>query len=399
MINYYIEFGLNQSSSCEELCAQLFKEKKKWITRQNANSIEKRQEAERKVLLIEEASKIFSDKLAKEKYDFNLMREEKRTGGSQGAQATQPAPQPQPGTRSQHSGMTVEEAVDIAQKNYDSGYSSKNIDFCQRVIASGLEAAALYNYLGLAYWEVDDLQNAASTFAAAIEKYPDVATLYSNLGSLYLTSTTQYGTARIYIDRALELDPGDSFAQYLDIYYMFLTGEVDAAEEKIQAHILQNPFDTEFKERAANAYLNYSDKFLIQADNGDAYFPSQEAYDSVLYYRKKANEILSNQRTKEIVERTEKAGKRTIEKETRIVLIGLGVLGLLSLPVGILWWIGAVVLGYFAYIPAWKAYAMDLSGKRNIANTIAHVLYKVASVIIRIYYWIFRFLLSLLLGI
>ena len=177
---------------------------------------------------------------------------------------------------------------------------------------------------------------------------------------------------------------------------MFLTGEVDAAEEEIQRYIAQNPSDTEFKERAANAYLNYSDKFLVQAENGDAYFPSQAAYDAVLYYREKANGILANQRTKEIVDRTTSLGKKSIEKETKIVLIGLGVLGLLSFPSGILLWIGAAVLGYFAYIPEWKAYAMDLSGKRNIANTIAHILYKIASVIIRIYYWIFRFVLSLL---
>ena len=399
MINYYSEFDLDQNASCEEICNQLFQEKKKWIMRQNANSIERRQEAERKILLIEEAAKIFSDKLRREKYDLALLKEHKNTGRKERAQTTQACPNNQETQQaSQPSEMTIQEAESIAEQNYASGNSGKNISFCNHALSIGLRSAALYNYLGLAYWENDDLQSACNVFNNGIEIYPDAAILYANLASLYMNATSQYKTARNLLDKALKLNPNDSFSQALDIYYMFLAGMVDEAEQKIQNHIDRFPLDSGYKKWVANAYMSYSDKFLVQANNGGSYYPSQEAYDSVLYYRKKANAILPDEWTNEVLEKTQQMGKKSIEKESKIVAIVLGVFGILTIPAGLLFVLGALAIGYFAYIPQWKAEAMELSGKRNIANTVSHYIYLVASFIIRIYYKTFRFILALFLG-
>lgn len=387
MTNYYTEFNLDPNASCETLCAQLFKEKRKWITRQNANSMEKRQEAERKVLLIEEASKIFSDKLAKEKYDVELMRERKKNGGAP-APAPQPQPVPQPQPTQQ--GWTIDRVLEVAKQNQDSGNSIYNIDLCRQAISHGMENVGIYNYLARAYWENGNIQNAAVTLEAAMQKYPNEWTLYYNIALMYLSETTKYKEAREYIDKLMTMEPNDTDVKVLDIYCMILTGQIDAAEAKIQDHLRENPTDQRYREGVANAYLQYSDKFLTQASNGGAYYPTQEAYSSALYYRKKANELNPNERTNEIVQRTLGHGKRKIDKESKVVVIGMAIVGIFCMPFGILLWLAAAALGYFTFIPVWKTECMELSNHRNIANMITHALYKVVGVYLRFQWWLIR---------
>ena len=77
MVNYYEEFKLDPSLSNEEIQQLLFKEKKKWIARQNASNLEKRQIAEQKILMIEDAVAVFSDGLKRDQYDLKLRKEQK----------------------------------------------------------------------------------------------------------------------------------------------------------------------------------------------------------------------------------------------------------------------------------------------------------------------------------
>lgn len=387
MTNYYTEFNLDPNASCETLCAQLFKEKRKWITRQNANSMEKRQEAERKVLLIEEASKIFSDKLAKEKYDVELMRERKKNGGAPApAPQPQPVPQPQPTQQS----WTLERLLEVAKQNHDSGNSLYNIDLCRQAIAHGMEDSEIYNFLARAYWENGNIQNAAVTFETAIQKYPTETVLYYNIAVMYLNETNKYKEAREYINKAMEMSPNHANIKGLDIYCMLLTGHVNEAETKVQDYLRDNPSDQKYRSSVADAYLLYSDRFLTQASNGGAYFATQEAYDSALYYRKKANELDPNERTNEVVQRTLGHGKRKIDKESKVVVIGMAIVGIFCMPFGILLWLAAAALGYFTFIPVWKTDCMELSNHRNIANMITHALYKVVGVYLRFQWWLIR---------
>lgn len=72
MKNYYEEFNLDSSMDSKTICEILFKTKKTWSKRQNAAELEKRQEAERKVILINEAIDIFSNLEKRKEYDNEL---------------------------------------------------------------------------------------------------------------------------------------------------------------------------------------------------------------------------------------------------------------------------------------------------------------------------------------
>ena len=72
MKNFYREFNLSEFTSREELCNQLYAEKRKWLTKQNSADLNKRHTAEQKILLIDEALEVFSDSEKFKKYNASL---------------------------------------------------------------------------------------------------------------------------------------------------------------------------------------------------------------------------------------------------------------------------------------------------------------------------------------
>ncbi len=78
MINYYEEFNLNPNMTIEEISAALFEEKKTWSRKQNSPNLERRQEAERKVVEIDECSNILTDEGKRKEYDEALRQEQQR---------------------------------------------------------------------------------------------------------------------------------------------------------------------------------------------------------------------------------------------------------------------------------------------------------------------------------
>lgn len=398
MTNYYTEFNLDPNASCETLCAQLLQAKKKWINRQNANSVEKRQEAERKVVLIEEASKAFADEASKTAYDRALAQASQNAGGAPQQQAqARPQQQQQPTQPQQQQGWTVERVVDTAAQNQMSGRFSANIELCRQAIAHGMEDPNIYTYLAIAYSEIGNIQNALVTMETGLKKFPDEWSLYFNICSMYLHNTNQYGVVRKYLDKLKAWDIERDAVLGMELEYLLFSGQVDAAEANIQAHLRENPSDNEYKEGAAKAYQLYANKFMAKAANGKTYYPTQEAYDSALYYRKKAHELYPSDTTQQLLNEMAEAGKRKMDRETKIAIIGLVVIGLCILPLGLLFWIAAAALAYFTYIPAWQTESVELSGNQNAINAkgIAHVLYKIGSVVARFQRWVLRTLLDI----
>ena len=394
MVNYYEEFNLDSNMSGEEICSALFQEKKKWIHRQNANDLSKRQIAEQKIALIEEAAVIFSDKLKRDQYDLKILKTQKKSRGK-GQQQTA-GQYHQENDHKQESqeyseNDPIETVVANAEKYYKSGNLNNTIAYCSRMILSGADSPHLYNYLGLAYWENDNINQAVDTFKKAIEKYPDEPIFCANLASVYLNALNDYVSAKVYIDQALRMDAGNKYILGLEISYMFYTGDVDAAEEKIQQHLLDSPEDQEYRQYISEAYLAYSEKFFIECENGGAYIPSQQSYDSILYYRNKAKEILNTARTQNAVAAIEERGKRTFNKDNIKGIGCLLALGFLFFtPLLFVWIICAGVLAYFSYKPNWLIEKMALTNQRDMANTICYYLYVVSSYILRFCLWLVK---------
>lgn len=396
MVNYYEEFNLDPNMTCEAICDALFQEKKKWIHRQNANDLDKRHKAEQMIALIEEAAMIFSDKLKRDQYDLKILKAQKKGNGAPAQQQTaqQHYEQNQQTTPESTSSNNddIETIIANARTFYEAGNTKRTADYCNRMIGSGADSPYLYNYLGLSYWDNDEVNLAIETFMKAIDKYPLEPLFCANLASIYLNTLNDYTSARTYLDKALQMDSSNNWYLSLDITYMFYTGDVDAAEAKIQEHLLAYPSDQEYRQYISEAYISYSDKFLIQTANGGAYIPSQQAFDSILYYRNKAKDILNTERTQNLVSVIEERGKRVFNKDN---LKGIGcliVLGTLFLaPLLPLWLILAGVLAYFSYKPNWLIEKMSLTNQRDMANTISYYLYVASSYLLRFFIWFIKF--------
>jgi len=391
MVNYYDEFNLDPNMTSEAICDALFQEKKKWIHRQNANDLDKRHKAEQMIALIEEAAMIFSDKLKRDQYDLKILKAQKKGNGTPGQQKStqQYYDQHQTTPESVNSNKEdIETIIANARTFYEAGNTQRTADYCNRMIGAGAKSPYLYNYLGLSYWDNDEVDLAVETFKKAIDMYPLEPLFCANLASIYLNTLNNYVEARTNLDKALQMDSNNNWYLSLDITYMFYTGEVDAAEAKIQQYLSAYPNDQEYRQYISEAYISYSDKFLIQTDNGGAYIPSQQAFDSILYYRNKAKDILNTERTQKLVSVIEERGKRVFNKDNLKGIGCLVILGTLFLaPFLPLWIILAGVLAYFSYKPNWLIEKMALTNQRDMANTISYYLYVASSYLLRFFLW------------
>lgn len=392
MVNYYEEFNLDMSMSTDEICAALAREKSKWRKKHIASGLENRMDADLKIELIEQAVLIFTDKLKREQYDFKLRQQNKKNKGKEQQQTA--GQQHRENSAKQESreysgNDSIETILATAKAYYESGNLNKTIAYCSQMISRGADSPYLHNYLSRAYWENDNLRQAADTYKRAIEKYPDAAFLYANLGHLYLAAINDYVSAKVYIDRALRMEADNNLFLSLEIMYMFYTGDVDAAEEKIKRHLMDRPNDQEYRKCVSYAYLRYSDKFFVECENGGSYIPSQQAYDSILYYTNKAREIYDTEKTRNIAASIQEKGKWTFNKDNKKGIICLFVIGFFFIYGSLSFWlICSGILVYFSYKPNWLIDKMTLTNQRDIVNKFCYYLYRAVSIVLRICYGI-----------
>lgn len=117
----------------------------------------------------------------------------------------------------------------------------------------------------------------------------------------------------------------------------------------------------------------------------------------MLYYRKRANEIQPGSRTSEVLKLVTDRGKRTFNKDN---VYGLVLLAFVGLCMGGFWMVlilaGTAALAYYSWKPEWMTEKMYLTGQRDTANTILFYLNKLASVLARVYLWIFKMILQII---
>ena len=77
-VNLYEQLELNPSLSCQEMETELKKLRKKWKNRQNAPTLEARQEAELKCKLIEDALEKLTDENKRAAYDYEVRQNKSR---------------------------------------------------------------------------------------------------------------------------------------------------------------------------------------------------------------------------------------------------------------------------------------------------------------------------------
>lgn len=369
MINYYEEFKLNKDDSLDNIKEALFKEKKKWANRANNPNLETRQKAERKLQLIEEAALAFSDKYKKKEYDAEL---EKNDGAV--AQVQQEA---------LYQEETVTSPIDIAKHYYDNEDAIHAIDFCQKQINEGNNHPDLYWYLGLSYADMGRVEDAVNTFEKAITLYPELPGFYTNLAAICVFNQYKVETALEYADKAIELDPLDSFFLYNKIRCLCALKRIDEAEEIAKKHLEEYPNDDEFKKNVSRAYLVYGDTFYENSNTPGSYIPDAQSYKMVKMSAEKAVEMHRDEETEAALHATISRGKREFNKENLKGIAPFWAICLVFILMeravpNICIFVGgtliSIALLYFSFKPVWLLEKMQLTGKRDLANTFSHVL-------------------------
>lgn len=369
MINYYEEFKLNKDDSLENIKEALFKEKKKWANRANNPNLETRQKAERKLQLIEEAALVFSDKYKKKEYDSEL----EKNGGTV-TQVKQEVVYQEEATTS---------PVDIAKYYYDNEDAIHAIDFCQKQINGGDNHPDLYWYLGLSYADMGRVEDAVNTFEKAISLYPELPGFYTNLAAICVFNQYKVETALEYADKAIELDPLDSFFLYNKIRCLCALKKLDEAEEIAKKHLEEYPNDDEFKKNVSRAYLVYGDTFYENSNTPGSYIPDAQSYKMVKMSAEKAVEMHRDEETEAALHATISRGKREFNKENLKGIAPFWAICLVFILMeravpNICIFVGgtliSIALLYFSFKPVWLLEKMQLTGKRDLANTFSHVL-------------------------
>ncbi len=379
MVNYYSEFGLDVNSSSEQILEQLKQQKRKWVHRQDAADLEARQKAELKTKLIEEAYLIFTDDLKRKQYDLSLSKELKNK-----QQQSQQQQQVQQQTQATGA-FTIEQAINEVNNLYDSGNSDALIQRCTKYIENGYHHPELYRKLGYGYWDNNQINMAVAAFknglnvcSSEFENYKTV--LYIDLAKAYM-SNNDYQNASSYIDIGLKLAPNDTILLTLNVKRLLLSGNITGAESLVNEHLTAYPSDEYYKEKISEVYLNFSDTFLTYLDNGADYCDNVNDYNSILYWRQKAKNMFSSERTTYWYNTWVKKGEKKFNKQNFagivvIFLVSLSFLGSSKFIFALLFAIGCVFI-WFSLKSPWQLDKMSITGQNDTVSSICRIIYAI----------------------
>ncbi len=402
MYNYYEELGINPKWSNEDIGKHLFEQKKKWINRQNAPDMKKRQQAEAKIALIEEAANIFNDKFKRKEYDAKL--EKARKSGKVEKQQATTQYEKQEYEQNTSNTSAENEIIVRAKRVYDLGDSAATINFCKKAIADGYFNSDLFNYMALAYWEDGNVRMAIDTYKKGIQQFPDAAILYGNLAYVYACKTDDSATALSYIKKALELNSESSFFKATEIRCLLLTkngSNVSLADSKVDEYLENNPNDQEYRQAVSDAYLAYANSWFLQSETGASYIINEDIYEYILMARKRAEEIYSTDYRKEQVKKVEKLNKKKFNTSNLLGLFMTAYIGgfsslvyadlemskMLGVLIGIVAAVAFVVIVKFSFIPKWKLDYYKAIGKKDVVGWICWIL----ALPLKFVWWIIKF--------
>lgn len=382
--NYYELLQLNQSDSCETLSAQLRKQKKIWINRQNAASQSSRQKAEQMVPLIEEALVTLSDPAKRKEYDKSLNKQQKRSGGSAQRQGQQAQPQYNEPPVSNPNGANIQFILQQIQNIYDAGNTEETIQICKRYLNMGYNNSEIYKYLGQAYNDAGDVKMAVAEFKNGLMLNPNDADFYVNLAVAYLFNAEDPAQAEPYLNQAMQMYPGNSYIMALNVYKLMLEGKLEQADQIVNNYMSIHPEDKMYRQYVSNMYVSYSYHYFSTASNGAYYIDTQEDYNSRLNMLKRAQEISANENTNASYAEMADLGKKSLYHDKNAIwayilacLVSVSALSVAfdedgAIVLAILLIAATVALFYFNVQPKWKLLKMEVTGKKETPCAIAY---------------------------
>lgn len=366
MKNYYQEFGISPELSVEEIQKQLVAERKKWSLRLNAADLDRRQKAEQKLNLLDEAVKVFMDEYSKKKYDAELKKSGQDT-------------------------IVVKDEVDhISDKQgydevwirikslYESGNTQATIELCNQAIMCGLSSREIYETLVNAYAENGDFDQAIATGKTALNKYPGNFNVKYAIARMYLALNQNLEIVKEITDEILQKNPDLSEVLAMQIAVELRMGNKEKADKDVEEHMNKYPNDMRYKELVALEYARKGDQFFTIASNGANYFTSKENYNQCLEMRQKAYELNPCDTTKEDYEIMKKYGAKTFDTSLIGGIASAVVISLFFMDsymiVSVVLWALSIWMLISAFEPKWQVDREAFTGSRKPANTVAYIL-------------------------
>lgn len=311
MTNYYAELNLKPDSSPEKLAEMIKKEKRKWTIRLNAPDLEKRQLAEKKLALLNEASKNLCNKKAKKNYDKLLSAAQKK--GKVESVEKSAMDNSEVEMDSRQSEKKVSGIYLQAQNLYEAGELDGALEFCKRALASGNEDYEIYKLMATCYLEKGDVQGTLVVCRTGSALYPSEIGFLDILSDLALVVQKDYRKADQYVNEILAIDSSYVPALTRKLQLDLLNEKETKAEHDVKKYLQEHPYDDTYRWGAAKAYITYGDSFYSESASGQSYFENKKAYESCLKYYGKAYEIYKTNETKKYVDNIQKLSEKKIE--------------------------------------------------------------------------------------
>ena len=189
MVNYYDLLGLNQGASEDAIRAKLKERKRIWTQRQNAPKPEQQQEASNNLRLVPDIEATLLDSQKRGAYDQQL-----RTAPREEA----------------HVDTSKIEAEDLIQEGWRL-LSVGNVPDALMVATKATEVQGdnpdAWALLGYTHAQWGETEKAIYEYGRAIDKRPNDASFYFDLGGIY-EGIEQWNEAMKQYQRATQIDPG-----------------------------------------------------------------------------------------------------------------------------------------------------------------------------------------------
>lgn len=398
MVNYYAELGLDRGLDIEALKDELAKLRRKWQTRANgAPSLESRQEAERKMELIREASSVLLVKEEKEKYDKKLDKDPVLSN-QYSAQTEDNAP-------AQTDFLDTAMAIDALQAAYRQDKYNTVLAIANKLISQGDAPIEAYHYAILTYVECGNLSMADKMIADMMQAMPEEIEAHYIKAVTYLRIFNgRAKDARESIDFLLQSEEGASpRVAALDVEYYIDTNDFALADKKTEDYKTTVGRDKAFTESVGIAYRQHAESFL-QEYGGDAYFDSKEQYTNWKKYNELSLSIYPDAAYQSQFQNNLKlVGGITFVKSNfpgilfAFILGGIWAGGSSDVrTIGILFILIGLFITVFSFVPKWMDHRSAYTGHYTGPYEIARYAAKVVGVIFNGLVWLVKTIIRLI---
>lgn len=375
MVNYYAELGLDRGLGISELEQQLKALKRKWTTRaSSASSTDKRQEAERMVALIKEASTTLLNKDSKAKYDRKL---DKDPSGSQTAASSYESTAPIPDFSNTNAAF-----LDLMEQFYNSGNYNQALAVANKVFESGTATVDIYRLSSLCYIEQGDNNGAYRILGNMRSAFPndeEASMVFAIFCIRLLPEHASEGQSCV-VQLLKNGYQDNSTVAALDAECSLLSGDVPLAEKKVSDYLSRNNNDQSYRQDMCGAFSRYADSFMTNY-GGDNYFDSQEAFDNWAKYTKRALELYPDSGLKkQYDDNVAVVGGKQFVTDNWLGIACCALYTLAFFPLGIL----LVAMIYFSIVPKWMIHRYNYTNKLVGVYEIFRIINYVLSIIIRV---------------